>query len=405
MFQAVQNWLDRQCNPIGIDFGSDCLRAAQVELRGGDATLIAAASVDVPAAARDDETERLVFLKDVVSDLLRTESFRGRRAVLALPAASAFIQHFLLPNSSEAVLHDAVHAAARGGIPAGADELLIRNQAVQVITPEQCEVIAIGATRRSIVQMLTAAQDVGIDVVAMNTEPGALSDFHSHVYRRHSDRDTTTAIIDLGYSGTRVMVMRHRKIVFAHGGLSGGRHLTQAVADAMHVDVHSARLLRLKHSRATSTAVSDREQHVVFVAPSSNAPMVTHREQALVELALQPVTHSLCHALEHAKTKFEQSSNGSPIQRILFVGGEARDRRLCEQLARHLGVTACVGDPLLRMGRDSSVCVNSGIDRRQPQPAWAVAIGLSLGPTNATVPDIDEELAKLKPQSAPGRIL
>jgi hypothetical protein len=34
------------------------------------------------------------------------------------------------------------------------------------------------------------------------------------------------------------------------------------------------------------------------------------------------------------------------------------------------------------MGRTSEVGPESGIDRRQPQPNWAVAIGLSLGPIN-----------------------
>jgi hypothetical protein len=33
------------------------------------------------------------------------------------------------------------------------------------------------------------------------------------------------------------------------------------------------------------------------------------------------------------------------------------------------------------MGRTTLVGIESGIDRRQAQPGWAVAIGLSLGPT------------------------
>jgi len=36
----------------------------------------------------------------------------------------------------------------------------------------------------------------------------------------------------------------------------------------------------------------------------------------------------------------------------------------------------------VRMGRISEVGIESGIDRRQPQPGWATAIGLSLGPIN-----------------------
>jgi hypothetical protein len=43
-------------------------------------------------------------------------------------------------------------------------------------------------------------------------------------------------------------------------------------------------------------------------------------------------------------------------------------------------LSAQIGDPLMRMGKTTEVGVESGIDRRQPQPAWAVAIGLSMGP-------------------------
>ena len=45
-----------------------------------------------------------------------------------------------------------------------------------------------------------------------------------------------------------------------------------------------------------------------------------------------------------------------------------------------MGIAAQVGDPLVRMGRISEVGVESGLDRRLPQPSWAVAIGLSMGP-------------------------
>jgi hypothetical protein len=62
------------------------------------------------------------------------------------------------------------------------------------------------------------------------------------------------------------------------------------------------------------------------------------------------------------------------------VGGESRHRALCQHIARELGLAAQLGDPLVRMSRSSEVGIESGIDRRQPQPAWAVAVGLSLGP-------------------------
>jgi hypothetical protein len=35
---------------------------------------------------------------------------------------------------------------------------------------------------------------------------------------------------------------------------------------------------------------------------------------------------------------------------------------------------------MVRMNKSGDVGTEHGIDRRQPQPGWAVAIGLSMGP-------------------------
>jgi hypothetical protein len=65
---------------------------------------------------------------------------------------------------------------------------------------------------------------------------------------------------------------------------------------------------------------------------------------------------------------------------MVFIGGQARHRGLCQQIARELSLAAQLGDPLCRMSKTCQLGPESGLDRRQPQPAWAVAIGLSMGP-------------------------
>jgi len=77
---------------------------------------------------------------------------------------------------------------------------------------------------------------------------------------------------------------------------------------------------------------------------------------------------------------YETTFQNKPVERLVFVGGEAKQRRLCQHIAREMSLAAQVGDPIVRMGRISEVGIESGLDRRQPQPAWATAIGLSLGP-------------------------
>ena len=80
MLGFVQNWLAPKCNPIGVDFGSDCLRMAQVQWTGSEYKLLAAASADVPSHLRIDPNGRLAYFTDTVRDLLAQGDFKGRSA-------------------------------------------------------------------------------------------------------------------------------------------------------------------------------------------------------------------------------------------------------------------------------------------------------------------------------------
>src|SRR3954468_5924925 len=110
MLGFVQNFFATRANPIGVDFGSDCLRLAQVQrVTGGGAAdangsagseykLIAAASADVPQHVRYNAESRLQFFVETTRELLSAGKFQGRQAILALPAASMFIQHLRVPK-------------------------------------------------------------------------------------------------------------------------------------------------------------------------------------------------------------------------------------------------------------------------------------------------------------------
>src|SRR5262245_15148215 len=101
MLRWFQNCFVPKANPIGVDFGSDCLRMAQVHKVDKEFRLLAAASTDVPAAVRHDPAARWRFFIKTTRDLLAQAKFRGRDAVLALPASSMFIQHLRVAKMDE----------------------------------------------------------------------------------------------------------------------------------------------------------------------------------------------------------------------------------------------------------------------------------------------------------------
>jgi type IV pilus assembly protein PilM len=423
MLGLVQNFLAAKANPIGVDFGTDSLRIAQVQrIPAGTSfeyRLFAAASADVPSHIRANPAARLAFFIETTRDLLSQGNFKGKQAILAMPAAAMFIQHLRMARMDDEETKKALPWEAAGKLPIDPQQALIRHLiAGEVYSDNEPhnEVIVMAAVREAVNQFLAAAAKARLDVIGMNVEPKALIDCFSHVYRRKMDADQTSCYVDMGSVATRAIIARGGHIHFARSIPIGGDHLNRAVASALSLQPEEAKMLRIKLSHlqpnideqrqkrevepsapaapepaaeensfallgavptAPSPVTASAEATATLVAP---APSALGEQGAAVEQACAPLLSKLVDELQLCRRYYEATFPSKPVDRLIFVGGEARQRTLCQQIAQSMGVAAQVGDPLVRMGRVSDIGIESGIDRRQPQPGWAVAIGLSLGP-------------------------
>jgi Tfp pilus assembly PilM family ATPase len=301
------------------------------------------------------------------------------------------------------------------------------------------------AKRELVNQYLAAAAKSKLDVVGMNVEPQAVLDCFSFVHRRKTDTEMTVCYVDIGCGATRAMIARGGQILFARTIPVGGDHFNRAVSQAMKITADDARLLRIKLCHQ-QPAMDERREHpevrppAPASAPTPAAPAAPTRDESsdnsfallsagmaasanrreqmgLAEAPAAPATATavaepapasapapaspealqakaveqacleplgkLVEELDLCRRYYEATFPSKPVERLIFIGGEARQRSLCQHIARGLSLAAQVGDPMVRMGRISEVGVESGLDRRQPQPTWAVAIGLSMGPADA----------------------
>lgn len=432
MLSFLKTWFRPAANPIGVDFGSDCLRLAQVAPAGTDWKLAAAASADVPSHVRHDPAARSQFFVQTARELLAAGRFSGRSAVLALPASSMFIQHLRLAKMDEEETKKAIPWEARGKLPIDPSHALLRHHVAGEVYQDQeprNEVILMAAARELVNQILAMAAKARLDVVGICVEPKVIVDCFTHIYRRKTDAEVTNCFVDLGCSGTRVVVARGGHMFFARSIPIGGDHFTRAVATALGISHQDAKLLRLRLAETGSTPTAARER--VEVPASSEAaegfailnaalagaanraagaaaarPVATASPVAAAatargerpagamgadpailaeraEAACRDVLGKLIEELDLCRRYYEATFPSRPMDRLIFVGGEARQRWICQRIAEGLGLTAQVGDPLIRMARLGDVGIESGIDRRQPQPQWTVAVGLSLGEPRA----------------------
>jgi type IV pilus assembly protein PilM len=336
-------------------------------------------------------------------------------------------------------LKKALQWELRGKLPIDPSHALLRHLIAGEIYHEQDpkdEVVVVAAAREMVNQFLSSAAKAKLDVVGMNVEPKALVDCFSHIYRRKRDEGATSCFVDIGCVASRVVIARDGRILFARVIPVGGDHFSRAVASKLGITLENAKLLRVKlavsqpkeeepeetapapvtvrdvnpeasiensfallaaglpperrkteseTAAAVATAPETATERMTAPVPAKADEAPSDETEAVMAACQDPLTR-LVEELELCRRYYETTFQNKPVERLIFVGGEARQKMLCQHIAKEMRLAAQVGDPLVRMNRTSEVGIECGIDRRVPQPAWAVAIGLSMGPATLSEP-------------------
>ena len=346
--------------PIGIDLGSSSAKIAQLRRVEGDFELLAADAEEIPRACRNDPEQRMAFLADALRRIIKSKPFHGRQAVLSMPADSTFVHHLKLPMLRPQDLPQALKTELRGKLPYDVDDAVIRHVVAGEIPGDaesRQEIIVVSAPRVVLEDHLAMSRRAKLDVVGINVEPCAVVECFARLFRRRADATRTILFIDMGSESTQVVFSHGNSIVFARNLDIGGHDLDSSLAEARDLPIEQANALR---RRAATEEADNTDRDEIY---------------ALLEPSLDALGGELNKCLRYHESVFRNRA----VERAIFLGGQAYDKRLCQSLAQRLNLPAQIGDPLLRIKRVAESGPNDGLDLRHPRPDWAVAVGLSIG--------------------------
>jgi type IV pilus assembly protein PilM len=213
------------------------------------------------------------------------------------------------------------------------------------------------APRETLEAYLEMAGKAGLDVVGINIESCAVVQCFARLFRRAGDEARAILFLDLGAQSTQVLLTHGEKLVFARNLDRGDSQFDQALAAGLKISPQQAHSMRRDLQKSTAdNPAQDEVYH--------------HLEGPLDSLAAE-----IMQCIRYHDAVFRNQA----VERLVLVGGQACDKRLCQALAERLNLPAQIGDPLLRVRRVDGAGLHIGLDRREPQPQWAVAVGLSLG--------------------------
>lgn len=316
MLSFVRNMLPDRANPIGIDFGSSTIRAVQTERDASGLKIVWAESRPVDADALNNPSLRARFFVDAIKSMLSKGAFKGRKAVIALPSFLTHVRHIRTPLFSPSDAKEIITREAHGKLPIDPEHCMLRHVIAGEFPGDN-------GTQTELILMASAKRDVE-----------SLLD------------SAAKARLDLiGLTAQpRALVDCFENIYRRNADADAVNLFVDLGANSARAVVGHAGQLRFARSISTTKDESTR----------------------------------LIDELELCRRYHESTFTDKPISRLIFIGGGAKDQNLCQTIAQAMSLPAQLGDPLVRFNR-SVMPQLEALDRRAPQPEWAVAIGTSLG--------------------------
>jgi len=378
-------------SPILADFGSSGVKLVQSTV-GDLPTISAAAFVPFNDDLRSRPIEeRFEFLSRELPEVLRENHFRGSRLVVAPFSQHMLVQHIGVPSTEAERAEAFIRLQIAIGLGCDPEALVVRTNQVCETTRDgtlKVEHISFAMSRDDVMRYVDLARRTKLNVVGVHGEISALVHAFDHVNRRGEDDNIATMYIDLGYGGTKVAICHGAKLVFAKSITIAGRTIDTRIAEARRCTVAEARTARLAEgikpmrigAPAQFAPSNSADRRVVGIAPALGTSIPTDAPRSVSTEARETI-ESLADELSMCTRYHGSLYRDRRIDRVVFLGGEARDTGLCQSLASGLRLPAKVGDPMARF------LVNGAAPKGLPDPqsshsGWAVACGLASSPTD-----------------------
>jgi len=351
--------------PIGVDLGTATLKMVQMRKTDNGLELAAAGRAELPPACRKDPPRRMNYLERSIRSLLKANAFKTRRSVISLPAEATFIYHMKLPKLPPAELPFALECELQGKLPYPVEDAIIRHVVAGDVYGDgkaKQEVIVIAAAKETVADCLAMSRRAKLDVVGVNVEPCAIVECFARLFRQPGRGTRSTLYVDIGHATTQVVLAHGAKIAFARNNLAtGGEQFNAKVAEGLDITAEQAGRLRRD------------------IADGKDTEFKADEVYQLLENPISELTKELTQCLRYHESVFPNQA----VERLVFLGGQAYDKRLCQTIARRLNLAAHVGDPLVQIAREKATATGTRLDKNEAQPDWAVAVGLSLGAASA----------------------
>ncbi|MCE5190181.1 MAG: pilus assembly protein PilM [Actinomycetia bacterium] len=359
-------------SPVGLDIGTDHVRAVQLRSAGAGFALTGYGTVEVPmGAVVEGEIVDVDAVSSVIREVWRRSGVRGKDASIGVANQKVIVRLIDLPFMEHTELAGAIQYQAQDYIPMAIEESILDFQIIgDYMTPSDehmMEVLLVAAHRDMIGSAVAAVEGAGLRLSQIDVSSFAIvrALMGSSEMSDLDESGFATGIVHISSGITNIAVVEKGVPRFNRISSLAGNQFTQAIANVLNLTFDEAERLKISIGLPDIDAGASQPSFDVDPAVASVVQESLERE---VNKFIAEVRRSLDYYLT-------QTSQVRTIQRILLTGSGAQLRNLTGYLEKGLQAQVVIADPLGRVQVPANLQQAVLADRM----GSVTAIGLAMG--------------------------
>ncbi len=363
--------------PVGLDIGTDHVRAAVLKASSSAPTLAAYGRVDMPmGAVVDGEIVDPAAVSSAIRELWRQPGIKGREVLTGVSNQKVVVRLIDLPFMERDELQGAIQYQAQDYIPIPVEDAILDFQIIgDYMTPgdeHMMEVLLVAAQRDTIEATVSAVEGAGlrlsgIDVTSFAIVRSTLGSGLSVLAEEEEGPGEAVAVIHIGSGLTNIAVVEKGVPRFTRASSLSGNQFTQAVANVLNLTFDDAERLKIRAGLPDISA----QTHAQPDADDADARMVQTAQDAL-EREVNKFIAEVRRSLDYYLT---QTTQARTIRRIHLTGSSAQLAHMNTYLEKGLQAEVVLSDPLRFVQVGSSARMAAEDDRMGAAPAIGLALG------------------------------
>ena len=360
--------------PVGLDIGTDFIRAAQVKSTSGGLVVTNYAWVPMPfGAVVEGEIVDPEAVSGALRELWKRHGFRVGDVAIGISSQKVVVRLIDLQFMEHDELVKAIQYQAQDYIPYPVEQAILDFQVIgDYMTPadeHMTELLLVAAPREIVTSAVQAVEGAKlrlaqVDVTAFALVRALLGTNPSWFNEEVANADEALGIVHVSSGLTNIAVVERGIPRFTRVSSMAGNQFTQAVANVLNLTFDEAEELKARAGLPSIDLATE--------APTTpESPDIQTAQEALEREANKFIAE-VRRSLDYYLT---QATQVRAIKRIYLTGTGSQLTNLASYLEKGLQTEVVIGDPLSHVSAAGSVEQAILADRMGCGPAIGLALG------------------------------